>query len=414
MKLLTFLGTADYKTTIYTWQGLEHTCRFAPVASNHFLKPDILTVFLTEDAQDKVYSDLRSALPEDLSIHPVPVPLGENEGELWRIFEVVSGSVESGEEVAFDITHGLRSFPLLGLLAAAFLRSGLQIDLQAVLYGAYDVRDTSTDPPRTPLFDLSPMVKLLEWAAAADRFNRTGDARYLASLAAEQRALLAKSAQGDHHLLDQAGRLGNLAGALENISQTLRLIRPHQAMQHISNLSKQIDLAEPALERAAAARPFNILLNSILETYRPLAMADPLHEQSVHETLAVERTMIRWYAQREQWVQAVSLAREWLVSYVMLQIGEKSITKLGLRRGVEDRINAENNAFLQAKKSGSPFTQKDFMDIENLEDILELWAQLTQTRNDINHAGMREHAGKPENLITRIQVCIQEIEDLPL
>ena len=105
--------------------------------------------------------------------------------------------------MAFDITHGLRLFPLVGLLAAAFLRSGLSVDLQAVLYGAFDVRDRGVTPNRTPMFDLSPMLALLEWSTAADRFNRTGDSRYLASLVSAQRKQLALLARGDPRLLEQ-------------------------------------------------------------------------------------------------------------------------------------------------------------------------------------------------------------------
>jgi CRISPR-associated DxTHG motif protein len=122
MKLLTFLGVANYQETTYTWQELDFTTRYAPAASTHFLKPDALTVFLTEEAEQKIFPDFRKVFPETLEIIPVPVPLGKDVPELWHIFDQVSGSVRPGESVAFDITHGLRSFPLIGLLAAAFLR----------------------------------------------------------------------------------------------------------------------------------------------------------------------------------------------------------------------------------------------------------------------------------------------------
>ena len=174
MKLLTFLGVSKYEETTYTWQDKEYKCRFAPLASCHFLQPEELIVFLTEDAQQQIFPEFRAEVPKSVRLRAVPVPLGKDEAELWQIFEQVSGAVQPGEEAAFDITHGLRSFPLVGLLAAAFLRSGLDVKLRAVLYGAYDVGKV-VSPGHTPMFDLSPMLSLLEWAAAADRFNRTGD-----------------------------------------------------------------------------------------------------------------------------------------------------------------------------------------------------------------------------------------------
>ena len=109
------------------------------MASFHFLRPSSIIVFLTEAAQHHVFPQFRSSLPPELSVLPVPVPLGANEQELWRIFDCVGNAVQPGEEVAFDITHGLRSFPLVGLLAAAFLRSGLNVS-NAVLYGEDEIR----------------------------------------------------------------------------------------------------------------------------------------------------------------------------------------------------------------------------------------------------------------------------------
>ena len=414
MKLLTFLGVGNYQTTSYVWQSMQHTCRFAPVASCKFLSPEKLVIFLTEEAEEKIYPELRRELTQNVEIVPVAVPLGKDDSELWQIFDRVSRTVSPGEEVAFDITHGLRSFPLVGLLAAAFLRAGLGVSLRAVLYGAYDVRDQSTDPPRTPVFDLSPMLALLEWATAADRFNRTGDARQLASLVNAQRKHLALSSQGDHALLEQAGRLGNLAGALTSISQSLRLIRPHQVMQETAELAERVQAAQPGLERAAAARPFNLVLENIVHAYAPLAHEDPLQEGRVRQTLAVERGLIHWYAEREQWVQAVSLAREWLVSWVMISLGMILITQRDLRQRIESVVGAESSDYLAAKKKGLPFASIFLASLPQLEDVLSLWLSLTDVRNDIDHAGMREEPGDPNNLIRQIQTCLEVIDQLPV
>jgi hypothetical protein len=53
-------------------------------------------------------------------------------------------------------------------------------------------------------------------------------------------------------------------------------------------------------------------------------------------------------------------------------------------------------------------------DIPHLEDLLSLWLELTDVRNDINHAGMREKPGKPEEMQTRIQGCVKSINSLPI
>jgi CRISPR-associated DxTHG motif protein len=413
MKLLTFLGTGPYRTTEYGWQGQTCTSQYSPVASCHFLKPDRLVVFLTEGAQQQVYPDFRACLPEGLQVEPISIPLGSDERELWQIFEQVSGCVQPQEEVAFDITHGLRSFPLVGLLVAAFLKSGLAIKLRAVLYGAYDVGQ-AVSPGKTPVFDLTPMLSLLEWSAAADRFNRTGDARYLGSLLEQQRTLLAKSAPGDRVAAEQAGRLGNLAGTLADISQSLHLNRPYHAMQKIDGLAERIEKAQPALERSAASHPFSLLLHSISDAYTPLALANAAKPENVRAALETQRRMITWYAGREQWVQAVTLAREWLVSWTMVCLGQVNLTQSEARTRVENVINAEAHDLVTAHKAKQPFSPLFLARLPAVETVLGVWNTLADTRNDIDHAGMREQPGAAEDLVAQITRIIQHLNQLPM
>ncbi len=413
MKLLTFLGVADYKETTYVWQNQEFTTRFAPAASCHFLEPETLTVFLTEDANEKIFPDFQQALPNHLNINPVSVPLGQNEIELWQIFDQVSGSVDFNEPVAFDITHGLRSFPLIGLLAAAYLRTVKNVSLKAVLYGAYDI-GRQVSPGRTPIFDLTPMITLLEWAVAADRFNRTGDSRYLASLVEATRKEQALAAGDDQEQLEQVGRLANLARALKAISQSLRLIRPRLAMEQAHGLKERVEKAKPGLERAIAARPFSLVLDTVVNSYSSLAFSSPEEPDNARETLKIERDMIRWYADREQWVQAITLAREWLVSWFLIQLGMKNITDKSARQRVEQTIGSEAASFLESKNNKKTFSPLFLSQIPNSESVIAFWLSLSDLRNDINHAGMREDPGNPEDLVRRIKEAIDQIDRLPL
>lgn len=413
MKLLTFLGVAAYKETIYVWQNRGFSTRFAPAATCHFLMPDTLTVFLTEEAEEKIFPQLRASLPQRLTVNPIPVSLGQDEKELWHIFDQVSGSVEDNETVAFDITHGLRSFPLIGLLVAAYLRTAKQVSLKAVLYGAYDVGQ-QVSPGRTPIFDLTPMITLLEWATAADRFNRTGDSRYLAALVKALRKEQALAAQSDPEQLEQIGRLNNLAGALTAISQSLRLIRPRLAMTQAHGLEERVSMAKPGLERALAARPFSLVLDSVVKSYQPLALPDPDQPEQARETLLVERKIINWYAEREQWVQAITLAREWLVSWIMLQLGMNNLLETGARQRLEGVIGSEAASYLEAEKNKRTFTPLCLAKIPDCGKVIAFWLSLSDLRNDIDHAGMRPDPGKPEDLIKKIKIAIDFLNNLQI
>lgn len=412
MKLLTFLGVANYQPTAYVWDGREHVSSFSPAASCAFLRPEELIVFLTEESQQAHYEKLHAELDGKLVVRAVPVPHGRNEQELWQIFAQVSSAVSSQEEVAFDITNGLRSFPLLGLLAAAFLQNGLGVHLKAVLYGAFDVRDQTATPNRTPMFDLSPMLSLLNWSAAADRFNQTGDARYLATLIQHQRNELGKKAGKDQTLRDQAGTLGSLVTNLTNISQSLRLIRPLQTMEQVEHLPGTLENALPALENSMATMPFHLLMNNVRDAYLPLGLNQPADPANLAANLMKQRCIIRWYVDREQWAQAITLAREWLVNWFIYRLDQQDLFDKELRDQVEERIN--NSCFQCRTPSGRESIARSFPSIPEALEALDIWNCLVEARNDINHAGMRANPGDPISLIQTIQKQVQRIERLPV
>jgi hypothetical protein len=413
MKLLTFLGVGTYHLTEYTWKGQTHTSKYAPIASCHFLKPDCLTVFLTEEAEDLVYSEFKKEVPGGVEVVPLHVPLGQSENELWQIFTQISKSVEPKESVAFDITHGLRAFPYLGLLAAAFLRAGLGVRLEAVLYGAFDVRDKSVDPNRAPVFDLSPMLRLLEWATATDRLNRTGDSRYLASLLKEDQKNMALTSVGDHERLQKIGGLGKLGGFIEELTQSLRCIRTFQVLEDADRMIDIVDQAQPLIQDSASLQPFAMLMDKVVETYAPLRVAEGPEVTDVIASLQTQRNLINWYFQREQWPEAAALAREWLVSWVMVQLGQYDLLGRSRKR-IESVLGSEGFELINAVKNKSSYTPIFLNELKNNREVVDLWNQVSDMRNDFLHAGYRKNPSPPDSLIKKLTRCVQKINKLHL
>ncbi len=414
MKLLTFLGTGNYKETSYCWQDKEYTTKYAPIAACHFLQPEEVVIFLTKEARAAVFDDFVKSLPTQARVNPVEVPLGRTESELWEIFEQVRSNVIKQDEIAFDITHGLRSYPWLSLLVAAFLKSGFGVKLVAVLYGAFEAK---TDDNRTPMFDLTPMLALLEWSIAADRFNRTGDARYLAKLLKNYQKELAARPGISKVELSQLSPLNSLAANLTSLSQSLQMIRPSEAMQFAAQLSQQVEQANTALTKGDSAKPFQSLLDTVLKTYLPLAHPYPDQITDVNaakKVLAAERSLIRWYFEREWWVQAVSLAREWLISWLMVQTGNINIRIQSKREVYENLLGAESKAFTESKQSEQEYRPVFLSQVAQIEQVLGFWPNLTKVRNDILHAGQREQAEEAKALIKQLENLIEKLENLPL
>lgn len=416
MELITFLEDAPYPATTFVWQNRRWQGHFAPAASARFWKPDRLLVFLTQQAQAKVWGAFQSELPDGLETRQVLIPPGATQMELWLIARTVASEVSGSEDLVFDLSHGPLCFPLVGLMTAIYLRVARHAELRAVLYASYGLdvdADGPVKPGETPIHDLSVMLMWLNWYAAIDRLERTGDASDLAALVQAERKRLARQAQGNPDVMAQLGGLGKLSGVLNSISSSLLLIRPRQAMQHISDLPERVQAAEPLFQDRPAALAF-ALLNRAVDNLSPLALANPDAPQNARSVLDVERRMILWYAERGLWVQVATLAREWVISWTMFQFGLEKFTHYQSRQRFEHVLGAEARDYQEAQQKHQPYKPLFLADLPAAEGVLGLWNALTDARNDINHAGMRDRPGRPEDLAARIQTCIQTLSALPL
>jgi CRISPR-associated DxTHG motif protein len=138
MKLITFLGTTDYEEVEYRWHDLSKPTKFVQEALVRWLQPETTCVLLTERARAEQWQKLRSLLEKHTEIMEINIPDGKKEAELWRIFTAISNAVHEGDEIAFDITHGFRSLPMIALLTIAYLKQVKGVKVQHVVYGVYE------------------------------------------------------------------------------------------------------------------------------------------------------------------------------------------------------------------------------------------------------------------------------------
>ncbi|MFN3762455.1 MAG: TIGR02221 family CRISPR-associated protein [Anaerolineae bacterium] len=371
MKAISFLGTSPYEKVTYVYQEREFITNLFPEALFHFF-PDLETLYLFATKAVREHSNLQ-ALKERIPsgrLEVVPIPDGQSEEELWDIFSALTETVEEGEEVVFDITHSFRSIPFLAFLAAAYLRAARRVHIRAVVYGAYEARPKGDPGPR-PVFDLTPFVFLLDWLAATNQFIHTGDAQYLARL-------LAREGEGKSGTLKNAGR------ALEDFSRAIMLCRPLEVMEKAGRVNTILKKVSEDLARWA--RPFEVMAGRIEEEYGRYVLRDP---GDVRESLQRQLDLICWYADHGQTIQAVTLAREWVVTAVGWRLsggillkneerGEIEWGLSGLSRVAQGRSSPDTLNEVGRKLQGWP-------EVDTLSD---LWNRLTAVRNDLDHAGM--------------------------
>ncbi len=379
---ISFLGTGNYQETEYVYGG--RTCRthLFPAALLH-LCPEIssLRVLVTEQARQRWHDELSREIERlrnpRQTCSPVTIPEGRSEDELWSLFDTLATQVNEGDAVVLDITHGFRSLPLIAAVATAYLRVAKGVRLHSLLYGAYEARDAAG---RAPVFDLTPLAALLDWTAAADLFRRTGNTEPLARLLEETQNTLHRSQRGAVGL---PTRLKSAAATLREFSRALRLLRVREAMARAAEVQHVLASEAVTVESERWAKPFLALLDQARRVAQPLALTDP--GADLARELATQREVICWYLEKGWDVEAVLLAREWLISLQAHRAGRDLIAD---RTAIEDAI--ETAARMQrpgAVAAGGPPTAPLAAVVD--PHVAEVWNWLHDLRNDLAHCGMR-------------------------
>lgn len=371
MKLITALGAGKYEPVTYRWNDHTYETSFVQEAFVHWLKPEVTCVLLTEKARETHWNNLCQRLQGHTQTVAIDIPDGKRESELWQIFTAISDAVHEGDEIAFDITHGFRSLPVLALLTIAYLKQIKQVKVRYILYGAFDAKDEQG----TPVFDLTPFADLLDWLAAAKMFMATGDSSELGQLIQEVQndAYRNRGAYGEN--LPRA--LKNFGMALEEVSNDLLLARVPSLPDSIRRLAQR--QSEANTEVGQWTQPLTLLLDKIAAAYAPFQ----------DDSLPTQAALIRWYLKHNHIVQAMTLAREWVVSDYARQ---KSLSRDDAEAELNQR--AENH---------------------DKDEIIQLWNRIRELRNDLAHCGFGRAEGQvlsAASIRQNAEKVVEQIEQL--
>lgn len=255
--LISLLGKAakGYRTANYCFdQNVIRTEPFFGMALLEHAKPDKLILagtagsmwdvfFEHQQTDDEATLALIDAVaseavtPEMLSIHEqrlteklgIPVQCllisyARDETEQTAILTDLAASLQPGEKVILDVTHGFRHLPMLALVAARYLARVRGVQVQEVYYGALEMTDPATG--QTPVLRLSTMLHMLDWVDALAVYEHSGNYGVFAPL------LQKDGMQQDRaSMLAQAAyfeRNGNPVQAKQSLSGAHNHVRDHQ------------------------------------------------------------------------------------------------------------------------------------------------------------------------------------------
>ena len=156
------------------------------------------------------------------------VKSGENEEELWEIFDKfisIFESLDNDDEIFFDVTHAFRSLSILTLLMAEFGKINNSFRNSKILYGML-----KKDQPSVVL-DLSMFFEVLDWAKAIDNLKNNGNSFEL------------------RKLIENSNFSKEVTNTFKNYSNALSVSDMGALQQSIKVLKGKMDLFEKADNR---------------------------------------------------------------------------------------------------------------------------------------------------------------------
>lgn len=404
---ISVLGTSNYGECKYIVPDtfVSSSVRFIQEATLEYLQKqkvwgqdDVAYILLTNEAYQRNWMDngqlnregevlqqegLQSRLRNmSLQMHIETLenmPVGNNEEEIWEIFNRVYEVIHDGDELYFDLTHGFRYLPMLILTLGNYARYIKNVSIKSITYGNFEGRNRETN--EALIVNLLPLAVAQDWAFAAGEYVSHGDVRALCSLGREELLPILQT-RGD---VDKGVvSLRKWVDMLEKVVLERQTCRSMDIVK-----SKNLDNLFQAADKAKAdvIPPLAPLFEFVQNSMKPFDRTENI-ENALSAAV--------WCCDNGLYQQAITLLQEYIVSVVCVKQGFDKL----------DRTKRElvNQAFELAARNGNPKPIEEWKkDLEELDEIYALlqtpwmqnrecvnfFSQLKDLRNDINHAGMR-------------------------
>jgi len=407
-KLLSFLGTGDYKECQYALSTGERAApgRFVQTAvyellCQDFTDEDEVVIFLTPTAREKNWlakpqeegleSAFRRIAPK-ARVRAVEISEEQGENSLWQLFDQVLNEIEEGTEIIFDITHSFRSFPVMAIVILNYTRLLKGAALRHIVYGAFELGrrldNGEPDAPKVaPIVELTPLVKLMDWTIGIDHFLRSGDASLLQELTDSQKReisrrirLSGKTARhGDaQRELEAAEKYRILAQQLDLFTKSLQTCRGPLLQDTADGLREKLQAA--ATMDTPALRPLSHLLG---EVERRVASFTGNPAMAGYEAA-------QWCLDHGLIQQGFTFLQEGLFTAVCRVLGKNEMDR-SVREQISSAFAIVEQNIPESKWRGSKSELKEIVAfLQPYRERIHWYSTLQSYRNSINHAGYNQ------------------------
>lgn len=390
-------GTSSYTPTRYIQQAtLEH------IGVDSWTEHDAVRIFVTDKAYTENWDrdndtrfNARTKAEEpyvrlgkildgmgiEADVAPVlHVPVGNDESEMWRIFQLVFNEIHEGDELYIDLTHAFRYLPMLVLVLSNYSKFLKHTTVQQLSYGNYEARD---DQNHAPIVNLLPLTDLQDWATAAADFLQNGYIDKMCNLAQGSIRLLQKDEATRSNDNKRLATFVNTLKALVEERQTCRGLL-------ISSGATLRDLQEQS------GKMGNIVIKPLEPILGKIAQTLPKCKSSLDNCLDAAR----WCYDNHLYQQAATILQEGVVTYFCKR-HDIEIANEEERGLVNSAFTIKFKALPPSEWDVAPEKKEKLKELLNdpllsQPVVFNTFNNISEIRNDYNHAGFRSKR-KPQD-----------------
>lgn len=410
---ISFLGFSNYGECYYTKNDFKSKkVRFVQVAILDYLNGiekwtnnDYAYILLTEGAENKNWVDdgqvdriskevikqsgLQTCLQEmKLPLNIVPlknIPDGNNEEEIWTIFERIFEEITDEDELYFDLTHGFRYLPMLTLVLGNYAKFLKKVTIKSITYGNYESRNEDEE---APIIDLTQLSGLQDWTSASASFIEGGNVKRLSKLCKESiRPIMRDDVQRNANPAIKT--LNDFIKTLESVVAEIQGCRGVSILES-RNIAQLLTLSSQL--ESTIIPPMNPILNKIKESFSKFYPRSDIRNGYI---------AAQWCYDNELYQQSITILQENMISHVC-EI--ESIDKKD-----EYQRNLISSSFMikhtelpkdkwNDKCAKNSSTVEKFLDNILIDKTYSSFNTLSAIRNDYNHSGMRSNPTTTEKI----------------
>lgn len=281
------------------------------------------------------------------------INIGKNNDEIWSIFESIVSIPQENDIISIDITYGLRFQTFFSVLALVYIKQVKKnIQIGNVFYGAFELSSDFNN--LSPIYDLKPMLDLLEWINAGSVFQKYGDISQFIEL------------------LQQESVSENFIIQSKKYAESLQLNNVESVK---SNSSKFLN-------------EFNLLLDAKL--YKPLSFISDLIKEFPKQIISKNNSWETMWLMSERYYKNGQLAFATLILYESVisriaKIYKNAGAKINEKKFEDARFcsDVSSNQFFPEGTENASLTR--FYTDNELVDFVKYFRNLKNYRNGIAH-----------------------------